>query len=44
MTKERSVMTEKKEMKSRFKSWREWAVLSNTEKTKLYPKLNAKEK
>ena len=44
MTKERSVMTEKKEIKSRFKSWREWAVLSNTEKTKLYPKLNAKEK
>ena len=35
---------ENKKPKSRFKSWREWAVLSNLEKTKLYPTLTAKEK
>ena len=35
-------MTEK--LTSRFASWREWAVLSNLEKTALYPTLHALEK
>jgi len=35
-------MTEK--LESRFVSWREWAVLSNTEKIELYPTLNVLEK
>ena len=28
----------------RFSNWREWAVLSNIDKTKLYPSLTPKEK
>ena len=35
---------EKPKPKPRFKSWREWAVLSNLEKTEIYPTLTAKEK
>lgn len=30
--------------KPRFSNWREWAVLSNIDKTKLYPSLTPKEK
>jgi len=29
---------------SRFKHWREWAILTNSEKVKLYPTLSNKEK
>ena len=36
--------SQKPKLESRFKSWREWAILTTKEKVKVYPTLNVLEK